>query len=231
MPRRETAISILAAALTRLAERPLPARRDSAGYLVLDALAPEMSGLSRFVLANRWLFGPLVERQLAAAPSSDAMLRTTMVATIVSGGVKENVVPSRARAVINFRLLPGDESAWVIDEVRRRLADPRVVIAVSGEWKEASPVSAAEGWGFRQVAEAIVAVDPTIKVAPALVLGATDGRHFTAISDQVLRFAPVWLRAEDLPRLHGTNERIAVDLLPFAVRFYRRLIETSCGRK
>ncbi len=113
MPPHETAISILAGALSRLTVRPLPARADAPAWRMLEAVAPAAGFASRLVLANEWLFRPLVARQLAAKPSTDAMLRTTLAPTIVQAGVKDNVLPQEARAVVNLRLLPGDTIAAV----------------------------------------------------------------------------------------------------------------------
>jgi carboxypeptidase PM20D1 len=61
-------------------------------------------------------------------------------------------------------------------------------------------------------------------VAPTLVVGATDARHYTSLAEGVYHFAPFVLHKEDLPSIHGTNERQAVDDLSVAVRFYMQLL-------
>jgi carboxypeptidase PM20D1 len=198
---------------------------------MLDALAPDLPFGQRLPLANRWLFGPLVTRQLAAQPSTDAMLRTTLAPTILQAGVKANVLPAKARAVINFRILPGDSVAGVEAELRRRIADERVKIAPAGDGtlEEASPVSPATGWGYGLLSRTVREVLPEAIVAPGLMVGATDARHFGALSDQVFRFQPVLLAPDDLPRFHGVDERISLDNLAFAVRVYARLVESGAG--
>jgi carboxypeptidase PM20D1 len=70
---------------------------------------------------------------------------------------------------------------------------------------------------------------PGTIVAPGLMLGATDARHFEPLSQQVLRFSPVRAKPEDLSRFHGTNERIALANLAEMIRFYHRLLQTSAG--
>jgi carboxypeptidase PM20D1 len=79
----------------------------------------------RLVLANLWLFEPLVVRDLSVQPGTDALMRTTVAPTMLSGSVKDNVLPSQARAVVNFRLHPRDDAEAVIEHVRRAIADPR----------------------------------------------------------------------------------------------------------
>ena len=63
---------------------------------------------------------------MSTQPPLDAMLRTTTAVTIVEGGVKENVLPSRASAVVNFRILPGDTIDDVVEHVRRTIDDERI---------------------------------------------------------------------------------------------------------
>lgn len=229
-PPRETAVGILAAALHDLARRPLPAALAGATRQFLDFVAPETSFPYRLALANLWLFGPLVERRLAALPESDAMIRTTTAPTMLAGSVKENVLPARASAVVNFRIRPGESSDAVIAHVRAAIGDPRVRITPYGPTRsEPSPEARTDGPAFAAVARAIRETFPDAIVAPALLLGATDSRHYTTLSDDIFRFLPIYLRSEDATRPHGTNERVAVSDVESAVRFYRRLIENAAG--
>jgi carboxypeptidase PM20D1 len=227
MPDREPAIAILARAVSR-ASAPLPARFDGPGFAMLRALAPELSFSTRMAIANRELFSPLLERQLADNPVTDASLRTTVAPTMIAGGIKDNVVAPVATAVLNFRLFPGDTRAWVLAETERRIADRRVTVRPFDDFgSEASSVSPAGGWGFEVVARSLRETLPDVLVAPGLVLGATDARHYAQLSDQVLRFAAFRLRPEDLARVHGRDERIPIADLAWAVRFYARLIENA----
>jgi carboxypeptidase PM20D1 len=66
-------------------------------------------------------------------------------------------------------------------------------------------------------------------VAPGLMLGATDARHFEPIAEQVYRFSPIRAKASDLPRFHGSNERLSVDNLVEMIRFYHRLVQRAAS--
>jgi carboxypeptidase PM20D1 len=66
-------------------------------------------------------------------------------------------------------------------------------------------------------------------VAPGLMIAATDSRHFDAVADHIYKFSPVRARPEDLPRFHGTNERIALANLAELIRFYHRLLQVGAG--
>jgi carboxypeptidase PM20D1 len=72
-------------------------------------------------------------------------------------------------------------------------------------------------------------VFPDVIVAPGLMVGATDSRHYMEITDKIFRFSPVRANSDDLKRFHGTNERISVEGYADMIRFYRRLIENSAG--
>jgi len=230
MPPRETSIGLVAGAVARLTRVPLPARPGGPAYAMFDALAPASPFVARVVLANRWLFGSLLERKISSSPSGDAMLRTTIAPTVISGGVKENVLPPSARAVVNCRIAPGDTVAGVEAELRARIADPRVELRVlGGLTSEPSPVSDPRGWGFATLSRAIREVEPRAVVAPGLMIGATDSRRFTSLSDQVLRFQPVLLEASDFERFHGKDERVSIDNLERAVRIYTRLLVEAAG--
>src|SRR5204863_9048732 len=125
---------------------------------------------ARVGLANLWLFAPLVERRLAATPASDALLRTTTAPTMLEGSVKENVLPARVRAVVNFRIRPGESMATVLDHVRTVVADPRVRIApLEGTRSDPSPESSVTSEGFRMLQRTIAEVFPGVVVAPSLV--------------------------------------------------------------
>jgi len=117
-----SAIAMMSAALKRLDDEQLPAGIRGVAFEMFDTLAPEMGGFSRVALSNLWLFGPVVQKQLEGAGSTNSMLRTTTALTIVNAGNKENVLPGRAEATVNFRILPGDTKEQVLEHVRAKVS-------------------------------------------------------------------------------------------------------------
>ncbi len=224
MPPRQTAIGILAAAITKLEENPFPKRADHS-MLLLDFVGPEMPYGMKMVMANRWLFKPLIVSQLSASKATDASLHTTTAVTIIHAGEKENVLPPKAEAVVNFRLLPGDRIDYVMDRVNKVIGDPRVKVTMGDHPpSEASAMSDVNSPAFEKLAVTIKEVFPETIVAPYLVMAATDARHYCPICDNVLRYLPSRLTGEDLKRIHGTNERIAADNYGETVNFYIRMM-------
>jgi len=224
-----SAIAQISVALARLDAQPMPAAVRGVAAEMFDTVAPEMSGFGRFALSNRWLFGPLLVNQLEKSASTNAMLRTTTALTIVSAGNKDNVLPGRADAVVNFRILPGDSQAGVIEHVKRVIANDRIDIKPLPGNSEPSRPAPIDGSGYQTVNRTVRELFPGTVVAPGLMLGATDSRHFEPLSNQVLRFSPVRAKSEDLARFHGTNERIALTNLVELVRFYHHLLRLAAG--
>jgi carboxypeptidase PM20D1 len=226
MPPAQTAIGIVAAAIHALESHPMPAALDGPAALLFDRLGPEMPFLTRLPLANRWIFGGLIVGRLEASPTTAALVRTTTAATIFEGGVKENVLPARARAVVNFRIKPGDTVQDVLAHVASVVRDRRVRVELfdAGSAHDPSPVSSTRSAAYTTIERTIRQVLPRAVVAPSVVLGATDARHYQGLAADVYRFQPYVLGPDDLPRIHGTNERIAVDVYQDCVRFYAQLL-------
>lgn len=226
-PKGTSAIAMMSAALRRLEDEQLPAHIRGVAREMFETIAPEMGGFNRYALSNLWLFGPVVQSQLEKGASTNAMLRTTTALTMVNAGNKDNVLPGEAQATVNFRLLPGDSIARVMDHVKQQAGNDRFELYALPGSAEPSPVSPTQEPAYQRLNRTIREVFPGTLVAPGLMVGATDSRHFQAISDHIYRFSPVRAKPEDLPRFHGTNERISTDNLLEMVRFYHQLLKNT----
>lgn len=218
-----TAVGQMTTALQRLEQEQFPAELKGVARELFGTLAPEMQGVQRVALSNLWLFGPLVESQLAKGASTNAMMRTTTAVTIVNAGNKENVIPGVAEATVNFRILPGDTRASVMQHVRGKVGEGFEL----EEWPgsvDPTPVTPTDSHAYRVLERTLRSLFPDTIVAPGLYIAGSDSQHFVPIADHIFRFSPVRARPEDLPRLHGTNERISVANLGELVRFYHQLL-------
>ena len=229
-PPAETAIGILARAVSRLEAHPMQARLEGPSRMMLEAMAPEVPFGMRMVVGNLWLFEGIVTGFMAEAPETDAAIRTTTAPTLLRAGVKDNILPSQAEGVVNFRLLPGDTPEDVLAHVEKTVDDPRVKVETYQDMSvEPSPVSSMESFGYRELHTAIQEVFPGTRVAPFLTLGGTDSKHFVGVAEDVYRFAPLRFRPGLGAGVHGTNERIPVEDYLDMVRFYARLMERTAG--
>lgn len=227
MPEKESAIDILSAAIVKVKSQPFPAKLAGPIAGFIEYLGPEMSGINRFIFANRWLFNSIITGVYEKTGSGNALVRTTTAPTIFNAGVKDNVIPQNAKATINFRIMSGEDSNSVMERVKKLINDPRIKIEKGRMQSEPSKVSSTNSFGFRQLQSTIAEVYPDALVAPFLVIAGTDAKHFEPIANDIYRFSPMIINPNNIKSFHGLNERIAVKDFKQAVRFYHRLIENS----
>jgi carboxypeptidase PM20D1 len=196
---------------------------------MFEAIAPELPFGQRLAMSNLWLLKPVVENMLGKGAATNAMMRTTTAMTILNAGNKENVLPGVADAVINFRILPGDSIASVTEFVKQTIADPRIEVSLLGPGFEPSKLASPDAAPFKLIERTVREVFPDALVAPGLMLAASDARHFQELTEQSYRFMPIRFASADLQRVHGTDERIAVDQLADMVRFYHRLLSQGAN--
>ncbi len=230
-PKGTSAIAMMSAALKRIDDDQLPGGIRGVAGEMFDTIAPEMGGFSRVALSNLWLFGPIVQKQLEAGASTNAMMRTTTALTIVNAGNKENVLPGRAEATVNFRLLPGDTKEHILERMKGQVSqavgsDKFELFALPGA-VDASKVAPTNSPQYALINRTVREVFPGTLVAPGLMIGGTDSIHFGEISDHIFKFSPVRAKPEDLPRFHGNNERISTSNLAELTRFYHQLLTTG----
>lgn len=229
LPPPDTAIGKLSAALARLEKRPFPASVSGVMRETLQTVAPEMDFSSRLVLSNLWLFEPLVRAQLLKTAQTAATIRTTTALTIFNAGNKENVLPGRAEAIVNFRLLPGETEDSVIARVKSIIGDDRVKVTPLPGNTNPPPMTSTAAPDYQMVNRTIREIFPDVLVAPGLMVAATDSRNYLDATGGIFRFSPVRATAEDLKRFHGTNERLSVANYADMIRFYRRLMQNAAA--
>jgi carboxypeptidase PM20D1 len=224
-PPPQTAIGILARALARLEAHPMPTH--------LRCLRPLYHGIGRAAplyiqvpFANVWLFGPLLKRWLVPNPEMNASMRTTTALTIINGGVEDNTVPAEARAIVNFRLLPGDTIAEVLWHAKKVIKDERVKIKpVEGKYNEALPTSPRNGAAYTSLRTVIRQVFDNPPVAPYVMLGGTDCQHFVPVCDNIYRFTSLVMDESFRGLEHGVDERIPISGIVGMVKFYAQLMQ------
>lgn len=229
MPPSETAVSLVAEAVDRIHDMPIEQRLEGGPALgMMRALAPELSLTNRMAVSNEWLFAPLLRERMEGNPAARALLGTTLAPTVIEGGSRPNVLPGEANAWINFRIHPRDSAADLLRTARQQVADlDGVTVEWDGTPREASPISSTTSSSYALIAALSTAMLPDAPVAPGLVLAGTDSRHYQGVAENVYRFQPILLTAEDLEMPHGLNERLSVENFDRMIRFYIGLMEAG----
>jgi carboxypeptidase PM20D1 len=224
-PPPQTSIGILARALARLEAHPMPThlRRLRPLYHGIGKAAPLYIQIP---FANIWLFGPLLKRWLVPKPEMNASMRTTTALTIINGGVEDNTIPAEAKAIVNFRLLPGDTIAEVLWHIKKVIKDERVKFKpVEGKYNEALPVSPTNVTAYQSLRNVIRQIFDNPPVAPYVMLGGTDCQHFVPVCDHIYRFTSVVMDESFMGLEHGIDERIPVEAMGKMVKFYAQLMQ------
>lgn len=227
-PAPETSIDVLARAISRLKEEPMEATLSEAMQGFMSQLGPEMGFVNKMAFANKSIFKPIIiSTYEGASNAGNALVRTTTAPTIFEAGIKENVIPTSARALVNFRIIPGQTAEDVMAHCLAVIDDARVKARFYGFNTNPSPVSPSDGWGYETINRSIKQIFSETFTAPNLVIAATDSRHFSPISQNIYRFVPYHINEQNISTFHGIDEHILVEDYKDAIRFYRQLILNS----
>jgi acetylornithine deacetylase/succinyl-diaminopimelate desuccinylase-like protein len=218
MINRENAVTELATAVARIGAHEWPVRLTPTMQTLLASVA-ELAGTE----ATPENAEALVDEFGTATRMLGAVLRNTTNPTMLGAGYKVNVVPTEATAHVDGRFLPGYE-----DEFFATLAE------LCGEGIEVDYVSNQPPWEMpydgdlvEAMGRSILAEDPDALVAPYLMSGGTDAKHFIKLGMRSYGFTPLRLPHDlDFTALfHGIDERVPVDALEFGARVFDRFLD------
>ena len=228
MPTAATTIGRLCQAINRLEKKQMPATLDGPAAAFFRQVGPDMPFGKKLLFANQWLFRPLILGALEKTNTTNAMIRTTTAPTMIQGGIKENVLPGNAQAMVNFRILPGDSVAGVVQHVKQVIADDAIDVEIQKTLLTEPPaVSDPNAAAFSLISKTLAQVFPETAASPGLVCGATDSKHYNSVSDNCYRFAPFIFGPEDTPRIHGTDERVSIAGYVRAIQYYMQYIKNA----
>ncbi len=230
MPPKKTAVGILANAIQRIEKHPFPAKLENISRKSFAAIVQEISFGGRILLANLWLFKYILIKYLTIFPYGNAFVRTTCVVTMLKGSPTDNVLPQKAKAVLNVRIFPRESIDSVKAYLKKIIRDPRVNIIHSNKWdfSNPSPISDTDTPSYKAIQQSIMEIFPNTVVVPFLTLGTTDSKHYSSLTKNVYRFVPLVMSKKDLKRVHSTDERINTDNYKDIIRFYMQFIKNIC---
>jgi acetylornithine deacetylase/succinyl-diaminopimelate desuccinylase-like protein len=213
MPTKDNAVVHLSAAIAKIGTYSAPVhftaivRRYFEGLSGIedDEIAKWMRSLDS---ADR---GEHAQRVISDAdPQWNAMLRDTVSPTMLSAGVRPNVIPGEARATLNVRLLPGDTIDTLIGDLTRIVNDPLVRLEVQPDAGLAAPPSSLESDFYAAITKVATEEFGGAPVLPYQSPWATDGAQLRLHNVQCYGLWPFPLTEEDLKRMHGDDERLPI---------------------
>ena len=223
-PGRSTAVGILSEAICRIESAQPHHRLTPLVRQHLDQAISTFTFGKRFVVANKPLFGLLVSLVFKDDPYVMSLIRTTIVPTRVEGNFPaSNVLPGTASAYLNARLLPGDTPEKILGDLQELLADLPVDVELVSEW-EPSGVTSEEEPMYKLLRDVIQQAHPRLPCIPTLMNSTGDARHYSELSDCILRFSPLVTGKNAGGGSHEADEFLAEDSLGVAVELYQDLM-------
>jgi acetylornithine deacetylase/succinyl-diaminopimelate desuccinylase-like protein len=230
MPHNNSANVTLIDALERIIGSPRPLRAGPAACAMFGVLASEKKFPASFILRN--LSNPLAlklaGKLLAAEKFTNALFRDTVSVNVIKAGYQINVIPERAEAELDCRLLPETDAQEFHRWLMSRIADDRIKI----EMIQTSPPSGVAPLNsqFYQAVNSIVEkYSPGAGVFPLLMAGATDGRYWRQRGYPAYGFTPVILERSDIGRVHGIDERVSIENLLLGIQMTKDIIKMLCA--
>lgn len=234
VPRADNPVVHLAAAIAKIGTVETPVQLNSVTRAYFEGIAPHeddetgkwmraLDTSDRGDHAARWLS--------SANPAWNAMLRDTISPTMLQAGVRQNVIPAEARAVLNIRLLPGDMVEPLIAKFQRLVNDPEITFEVEPGQGEATPSSSTNSDLFNAIGLAAAYAFAGAPAVPYMHTGATDSMYLRLRGVQAYGLMPFPLTDEDYARMHGDDERLPVDSFRKGVEFIYGIVNNFAVAK
>ncbi|MGB2669612.1 MAG: M20/M25/M40 family metallo-hydrolase [Candidatus Acidiferrum sp.] len=234
VPTKDNAVVHLAAAVAKIGAYTAPVHFTTIVRRYFEQLAPlEDDELAKWIRSldapDR---GDHAQRFISEAnPLWNSMLRDTIAPTMLSAGVRANVIPSEARATLNIRLLPGDTSDVLIADLTKLVNDPQIRFEVQPDAGLAAPPSSLENEFYATISKAASQEFSGAPVLPFLSAGATDSAQLRLHSVQAYGLSPFPMADEDSRRMHADDERIPLASFDKGVDFLSRIVAEFAASK
>jgi acetylornithine deacetylase/succinyl-diaminopimelate desuccinylase-like protein len=229
VPRKDNAIYRLAEGLARLGKYDFPIKLNETTRAWFERAAPfeepETAADMKALAAGRADAAAIA--RLSAKPPYNAQMRTTCVATMLSGGHAPNALPQLARANVNCRVLPGEPIAEVAATLKRVLADDAIEVKPVGNFGSAGP-SPLRPDVMQSIETLTAQFWPGIPVIPSMSTGATDSRFLRAIGISAYGHSGLANDIDD-NRIHGRDERVPVKSFYDGLEYQYRLVKALSG--
>ena len=223
-PKKNGPIIRMSKALAKLEKLPMKPQLTKTVDELLNVMGRNCTFALKLIFANMWLFKGLVKK-LFTMVSADtrALLTSTFAFTTINGGNQTNIIPNHVEANINVRVAPFDTVDEIVAHIKKVINDDEIQISTSNINKMYEECDFRLP-GYDIIKETTIETYPGTIVAPFVMLGGTDARHYSEICDCVIRFTPVKLTNEDRKGVHGLNEKLKVEAVEKGLEFYQRLL-------
>ncbi len=223
-PKPNTPVDTLSRACIDMVDNPFRAHLTAPVSKMFDTLGRHSSFAFKVIFANIRIFLPVLDGICKKSGGElNALMRTTVAFTQMSGSAASNVIPPKAHMVSNIRLNPEDNMQSAIEYIRDTIDNENVEVSLI-HGMEPSRISVTDCEGWEKVSSAVASTWSGCIVSPYLMVQCSDSRHWGRISDKVYRFSAMDLTSEERATIHGNDESIRIETLERATEFYIRLM-------
>jgi acetylornithine deacetylase/succinyl-diaminopimelate desuccinylase-like protein len=226
-PRKDNPVTHLSAAIAKIGTFETPVQFNSVTRAYFEGLAPiqdeearkwmrALESPDRADHAARWISD--------ANPAWNSMLRDTISPTMLQAGIRQNVIPAEARAVLNIRLLPGNTVSPLLARLQTVVNDPEIRFEVQPNAGEAAPSASVTSDLYNTISREAKQQFPGAVVVPEMSTGATDSIPLRLRNVQAYGLLPFPVSEADLARMHADDERLAVDSFRKGIDFLYSIV-------
>lgn len=232
LPQGDNAVVRIAQAVARVGAYQFPAKLNAVsrayftglGKLRRHPLKKEFAALASGAKGRGY---EAAVKKLSRIPQFNAMIRTTCTPTVIEAGFNNNAIPGKAKANVNCRILPNENPRDIVAQLRKVIADPKVILTPGPVDKPA--MSPFGDPFFEAIASVLKEMVPEAVTVPYMSIGATDSRKLRYRGMKAYGLVPMPMEFEDKVRMHGNDERVKLSSIGFGVEFLYRLAVAYAG--
>lgn len=192
----------------------------------IEGLAPYSETPYKMLFANLWISKPFVKYALQQQQSTQPLVKTVSAITKFNAGIKDNVIPTHAEAIVNYRLIHGE----TVSDIKSKLEGLAKQLGIKVEHYGKShsdpvPPASTRSDFYQALQKAINNSYPEAIVVPGTMIAMTDSRYYAKLTPNIYRFTPFVLTPKTAQSIHGINEALDIDDYLRGIDVYAELIK------
>ncbi len=224
-PNFPTAMGEIAEAVFKIEKHPMKKRITPPIKDLINTLGKSASFPMGVLFLNQRITSPIIKRAFGKGATTRALISTTITPTMIKGSTAPNVIAKEAHAILNSRILPGDDENVVINHIKNIIKNDNITIEVLN-YKPPCSISPTGTPAWNTLTKTIKRTFPDAITTSFLMMGATDAKNYQNVCENVYRFEPCQMNQTEIGKMHNDNERISFENIHNATKFYLDLITT-----
>lgn len=224
-PNFPTAMGEIAEAVSLIEKHPMKTNITPPIKDLINTLGKSASFSMGLLFLNQKITSSIIKSAFSKGATTRALISTTITPTMIKGSSAPNVIAKEASAILNCRILPGDDETTVINHIKKVIKNNKIEMEVLN-YKPPCPIAPTGTNAWNTLTETIKRTFPDAITTSFLMMGATDAKNYQNVCDNIYRFEPCQMNQTEIGKMHNDNERISFENIHNATKFYLDLITT-----